>query len=226
MRDLSNDQETGFGIIQRLLGMPPDAEQQFALQNYVNHLITWNRTYSLIGPAALDSLWSRQLPNALTLLPLLPDAARIADMGSGAGLPAIILAIFSTPTRQFHLYEANQKKVRFLNFIVTELQLGNRVMIHKKRIEEPHADSRTYDVTLCRALADLESIAKLSRFLLKPDGICLALKGRLAQDEVQRFQHSKQAQYFMAPTIHPAPDNPESVIVALRMVSRETGKQP
>ncbi|MBF0214648.1 MAG: 16S rRNA (guanine(527)-N(7))-methyltransferase RsmG [Magnetococcales bacterium] len=196
------------------------------LHHYVAQLLSWNQTYNLIGPAAVDNLLTRHILNALPLLPLLPECAKIADMGSGAGLPGVILAILSQPDRQFHLYEANQKKTRFLTFIVTELNLENRITIHKKRIEEPHPDSRSYDVTISRALADMETIAKLSRFLLKPNGICLALKGRNVHEELLALQKSKQQQYFSSPMIHSDPDNPEGVIIQMQMVSRETGRHP
>ncbi|MBF0272567.1 MAG: 16S rRNA (guanine(527)-N(7))-methyltransferase RsmG [Magnetococcales bacterium] len=220
------DWEGCFNSIQLVLGYPLNDRVQQQLQRYTQYLLEWNRTYNLIGPAAVHDLLSRHILDSVSLIPLLPETAKIADMGSGAGLPGLILAMLSPPSRQFHLYEANQKKSRFLNYIATELQLIDRAHIHKQRVEELHPDSHTYDITTCRALASLEIIAKLSRSLLKPDGVCLAMKGRNAPDEIHIFKNSKLEKYFTSPTIHPIPHNPEGMIIQMRMVSRETGMHP
>ncbi|MBF0192508.1 MAG: 16S rRNA (guanine(527)-N(7))-methyltransferase RsmG [Magnetococcales bacterium] len=141
------DWEGCFKAIQQVLGCPLNDTIQQQLQRYTQHLLEWNRTYNLIGPAAVHDLLSRHLLDSVSLIPLLPETAKIADMGSGAGLPGLILALLSPPTRQFHLYESNQKKIRFLNYITTELQLTGHVHIRKQRVEEPHPDSQTYDIT-------------------------------------------------------------------------------
>ncbi|MBF0339989.1 MAG: 16S rRNA (guanine(527)-N(7))-methyltransferase RsmG [Magnetococcales bacterium] len=205
------------------LGCPVDTLVQQQLQSYVHHLLTWNQTHNLIGPNTIPNLLSRHILDSITLLPFLPKSARIADMGSGAGLPGFILALFSPASRQFHLYEANQKKSSFLTLITTTLGLTNRVTVHPHRVEQSHGDSGSFDITICRALSDLETIAKLSRALLRPGGICLAQKGKKALEETVTFQQSKQARFFTPPTIHPALDDSSGVIVQMRLVSRETG---
>lgn len=209
--------------MERMIDGTVQETQKTLLERYAEQLLIWNQTYALIGPEAVTHLRSRHLINALTLLPLLPQQGMIADMGAGAGFPSIPLAIFSSDDRQFHLYEANKKKCRFLQFIITELALQDRVIIHNKRIEEARSHWESYECTLCRALADLVTIAKLSRMLLKSEGYCLALKGKQAIEECRIFQASKQGKWFHPPTLHSTADNPDSVIVRMRMVSRETG---
>ncbi|MBF0260215.1 MAG: 16S rRNA (guanine(527)-N(7))-methyltransferase RsmG [Magnetococcales bacterium] len=197
-------------------------DKEVRLQQYVEQLLRWNQIYPLLGPAALPHLLSRHLLDSSSLIPLLPESGRIADMGSGAGLPGIVLAILSSSSRQFHLLEANQKKARFLQFMVSELDLSNRVTVHKQRVEEAKALHGNFDCTTSRALADLETLGKLSRLLLKPRGICLAMKGRSVHDDLHHFAHGKQALYFNQPVIHPSPFGGEGVIVQLQSVPRET----
>ncbi|MBF0417477.1 MAG: 16S rRNA (guanine(527)-N(7))-methyltransferase RsmG [Magnetococcales bacterium] len=195
---------------------------QTSLENYVAQLLRWNQTYHLIGPAAVPNLLTRHILDSASLLPFLPPSGTIADMGSGAGLPGIILAILSPPNRLFHLFEANQKKARFLQFIASELDMTHQVFVHKKRIEEAKDLFHTFDVCTSRALADLEIIAKLSRMLLLANGYCLAMKGKMVHDEVKQFAHGKQAIHFDPPVVHPSPFGGEGEIVQLKYVPRGT----
>lgn len=212
-----------FETIRLLIGMEMDSSRQVLLQRYVQNLLFWNQTYNLIGPEAVQTLLTRHLPNSCALLPWLPGSGKIADMGSGAGMPGVILAIVSDSSRQFYLYESNQKKIRFLTHIRTELGLSDRLTIMGQRVEEPHSESNTFQVVICRALADLPEIARLARFLLLPEGVCLALKGRQIHKEVQQLSESRQAKYYSPPLLHAIPGDPEGSIVQLQQVSRETG---
>ncbi|MEO5346554.1 MAG: 16S rRNA (guanine(527)-N(7))-methyltransferase RsmG [Magnetococcus sp. YQC-9] len=206
------------------LHIPLTDEMRGSLQRYVEQLHRWNQPYHLLGPAALPDLLTRHIVDSASLWSLLPESCIIADIGSGAGLPGMVLAILSTPDRQFHLFEANQKKARFLNFVVSELKLSNRVAVHKVRVEESKNFLGIFDVTICRAVANLESVARLTRSLLKLEGVCLAMKGKRVQGELTQFSHGKQARYFLTPVVHPSNFGGEGVIVELRYVSRETGE--
>lgn len=210
--------------IQTILNRNPTPEELSRLQQFSHHLLTWNQSFNLIGPAAATNLIDRHILDSLTLHPYLTPPAKIADMGSGAGFPGLILAILSDESRQFHLYESSQKKTRFLNFIVTELGLHNRVTIHCQRVEQatrtPHAHS--FDFATSRALGDLQLLAKLTRNLLRPHGICLALKGRRAQEELDRYRAAPESRFFLPPTIHDTPGTGDGVIIRLQKVSRET----
>ncbi len=225
-----------FQEISKILGHTPNKTQQEKLQQFTNHLLTWNQTYNLIGPAAVSTLLTRHILNSITLLPHLTHEpptesttiTKIADMGSGAGFPGIILAILSTPSKQFYLYEASQKKTRFLNFITAQLQLTQQVTTCCQQIEQVtktiHAN--TFDFVTTRALGDLQLIAKLSRKLLKPNGIFLALKGQNIHNELNQFMRSTEAKYFNTPSILNPSENGEGVIIQLQSVSRETGAKP
>ncbi|GAB0058577.1 Ribosomal RNA small subunit methyltransferase G [Candidatus Magnetaquicoccaceae bacterium FCR-1] len=218
---ITYDWQAFFAALRLVFQLNSDSEEK--LKQYVEQLLRWNQTYHLIGPAAVRELLTRHLLDSSSLIPFLPETGIIADMGSGAGLPGIVLALLSLPSRQFHLFEANQKKARFLQFIASELAMGDRVVVHKRRVEEAMELHGTFDCTTSRALADLDGLAKLSRLLLKVDGICLAMKGRRVYDELSEFAHGKQSSFFNQPFIHTSPFGGEGVIVQLRKVPRETG---
>ncbi|MBF0296462.1 MAG: 16S rRNA (guanine(527)-N(7))-methyltransferase RsmG [Magnetococcales bacterium] len=207
-----------FQAMEPLLGHPPNTKQQKQLQQFATHLLTWNQQFNLIGPAAATNLLDRHILDSLTLMPMLPPGTKIADMGSGAGFPGLILAILSDASRTFHLYEATQKKAGFLNFVATELELNKHVTIFPTRVEQsPHP--RIYDIVTSRAVAELNTLAKLAYSLLRPDGISLALKGKNAVTEIERFLQSPLARRFTTPRITTAGDG---LIIHMQKVSRET----
>lgn len=222
----STDWEQCWQKMATILNRFPQPIEQKNLQKFTTHLLTWNQTYNLIGPTATTNLLERHILNSVSIAPFLNPTARIADMGAGGGFPGIILAVLAHPSQTFHLYEASHKKTRFLNFIVSELQLQNRVTIYRQQIEQASQTKHSYDFVTSRALADLQLIGKLARHLLQPGGISLALKGHNIQEELNQFLLSSEAKYFHTPKILATPENPEGVIIQMQKVSRETGSNP
>ncbi len=137
----------------------------------------------LIGPREADRLWDRHLLNSAALGELLGPGEQIADIGSGAGLPGIPLAL-ARPDLRVTLIEPLLRRSEFLQEVVAELGLD--VTVVRGRAEEQAVRQRVgeMDAVVSRAVASLDKLAKWSMPLLRPGGRMLALKGQRATDEV------------------------------------------
>lgn len=127
------------------------------LETYVSLLLQWQARINLIGPSTRETIWTRHIADALQLLPLLPEGIRrLADLGSGAGIPGLVLAI-ARPL-EVHLFESNLKKGAFLREAAR--QTGARAQIHSLRIEEAQDLARTIkaEAVTARALAPLPKL--------------------------------------------------------------------
>ena len=162
------------------LSAPLSLAQQDQLARYVEQLLRWNRVYNLTGIERPEPLVSRHIAECLALVPLLVGE-RIADMGSGAGLPGLILAV-SEPHRQFWLLESVGKKTRFLTHVCGELALSN-VHVYQGRIED-FPVTVPFDTVVARALAPLGRLTELARHLLGEQGKLVALKGNKLEAEL------------------------------------------
>lgn len=157
----------------------PDAAD--ALGEYVRILAGRGIEWGLLGPRESDRLWSRHVSNSLALLNVLPDGVQIADVGSGAGLPGIPLAIVRSDVH-VTLIESLLRRVNFLQQVVDELELGARVSVIRGRAEEQRAE---FDVVTARAVAPLEKLVKWTMPMFAPHGELLALKGDSADEEIR-----------------------------------------
>ena len=136
----------------------------------------------LIGPREVPRLWERHLLNCAAIAPAPAAKTRVADLGSGAGLPGIVVAILR-PDLRVTLIEPLLRRATFLVEAVAALELGN-VEVLRARAEE-HRDPSGYDTVLARAVAPLDRLAGWALPLLRPGGNLLALKGSSAEDELQ-----------------------------------------
>ncbi|MCX2731287.1 16S rRNA (guanine(527)-N(7))-methyltransferase RsmG [Saccharopolyspora sp. NFXS83] len=139
----------------------------------------------LIGPRELDRLWDRHLLNSAVLAELLPPNCRVVDVGSGAGLPGIPLAI-ARPDIELVLLEPMARRVAWLREVVEELDLSVEVV--RGRAEEGPVRDRLadQDVVTARAVAPMERLTAWCLPLLRPGGRLLALKGSTAAEELER----------------------------------------
>ena len=129
---------------------------------------------------SLADLWRRHMLDSAALWPLIPAGAKcLADLGSGAGFPGLVLAIMGMP--EVHLIESDARKCAFLAE-AARLYAPGPVIVHNGRIEALSAFA--VDVVTARALADLDSLLGYAARFLKPDGVCLFLKGRRAEGEL------------------------------------------
>jgi len=137
----------------------------------------------LLGPREVPRLWERHILNSVALAPLLRDGERVVDVGSGAGLPGIPLAL-ARPECSFVLLEPLARRAAFLTEVVDDLGLAPQVSVVRGRAEEVVRSPERYDVAVARAVAPLDRLAAWCLPLLRPGGRLLALKGDRAEEEV------------------------------------------
>jgi 16S rRNA (guanine527-N7)-methyltransferase len=139
----------------------------------------------LIGPREVDRLWERHLINCAVVAEAIPRDAEVVDIGSGAGLPGIVLAIVR-PDLRITLLEPLLRRTTFLTECVEMLHLEN-VEVRRARAEDVTGEF-SVDVATARAVAPLERLAKWALPLLRPDGELLALKGERAAAELDEAE--------------------------------------
>ncbi len=141
----------------------------------------------LLGPREVDRIWDRHILNSAAAAELIATGERVIDIGSGAGLPGIPLAI-ARPDLEVVLLEPLLRRSEFLNEVVNELGLAVEVV--RGRAEEPAVRSRfgERDAAVSRAVAALDKLTKWSMPLLRPGGRMLAIKGERASEEVEHYR--------------------------------------
>lgn len=165
------------------LGVSLNPEQFEMLSRYAALLRKWNRSFNLVGESDLAELESRHLLDSLAISPYL-QGTTVLDIGTGAGLPGIPLAI-ANPDRHFVLLDSNGKKTRFLFQARTDLGLDN-VDVENCRVEH-YQSQRQIAIVTCRAFASIPDIIELSRHLIDPGTTLLAMKGRYPDEEIARL---------------------------------------
>ena len=167
----------------RTLGL--DAALAAPLLAYLALLVRWNATYNLTAIRDPREMVAKHLLDSLAMHPYVDAIAsaggRLADLGTGPGLPGIPLAI-AKPGLQVSLVESNGKKVRFLREAIRKLGLSN-VEAVESRIEAFDAPGR-FDAITARALATLPAILESGGHLLRPGGVLLAMKGVVPTEEI------------------------------------------
>jgi 16S rRNA (guanine527-N7)-methyltransferase len=151
-----------------------------SIKRYVDILASRGVDYGLIGPREADRLWERHVLNSAAISELVPQAAGVIDVGSGAGLPGLPLAILR-PDLRVTLLEPLLRRTRFLERAVEELDLSGRVSVIRGRAEEHR---RRYEVVTARAVAPLTRLVPWCAPLRQARGAILALKGSSAAAEV------------------------------------------
>jgi len=147
-----------------------------SLLEYLGLLLRWNATYNLTAVRDPDEMLTKHLFDSLAIHSLVPNHRRLADLGSGAGLPGIPLAI-AKPELQVTLIESNGKKARFLREVKRQLNLSN-VRVIESRAEHVE-ESGQYDLITARALDRISGILQVGGHLLNADGHLLAMKGQI-----------------------------------------------
>ena len=178
---LPEDQALRNGLAE--LGMHLSTAQLSAFQEYSELLQKWNRSYNLIAADDLAHLHHRHLLDSLSVSAHLHDSP-ILDVGTGAGLPGIPLAI-ANPDREFVLLDSNGKKTRFLFQVKLALGLDN-VRIENCRVEHYQSLQQLAIVT-CRAFAPIPDIIRLTEHLLSAGTTLLAMKGRYPEQELAQL---------------------------------------
>jgi 16S rRNA (guanine527-N7)-methyltransferase len=165
------------------LGLDLTADVQGRLVQYLSLLAKWNRTYNLTAIREPSRLVSHHLLDSLAVLPHL-EGSSIADVGSGAGLPGIPLAL-ARPEWRVALLDSNHKKGAFLRQAVLELKLTN-VEVVTDRAERWRPAER-FDVVISRAFSDLPGFVEAGRHLCRQGGFLAAMKGVYPDEELAQL---------------------------------------
>lgn len=169
------------------LDLPLSGERQQQLLDYLALLAKWNKVYNLTAVREPESMLRLHLLDSLAALPpLLKHCAgqptRVLDVGSGGGLPGIAFAIAAPESLRVSCVDTVAKKARFIAQVGAELGLKNLISEHA-RVEE--LDRPPFDIVTSRAFASLVDFVTLTRNLLAPGGVWMALKGQHPADEIE-----------------------------------------
>ena len=171
MKQFEAEPDTAEGIFGSQIGLA---------RQYAQKLANDSDELGLLGPRELDKIWSRHILNSAVVAELVNPGELVADVGSGAGLPGIPMAI-AAPETDFVLIEPMDRRASWLQEVVDELGLEN-VEVVRARAEE--VEGGQFEVVTARAVAALDKLLRLCVPLLKPGGRVIALKGSKAPDEI------------------------------------------
>jgi 16S rRNA (guanine527-N7)-methyltransferase len=167
---------------------PVEARRVFAsdrvglAERYAHLLATEGVLRGLIGPREAPRLWDRHLLNSAVLSEAIPESATVCDIGTGAGLPGLVVAI-ARPDLQVTLVEPLLRRTTFLEEVVDDLGLDH-VSVVRGRADDLHG-RETFDIVTSRAVAPLERLLGWSMPLVAPEGALVAMKGRSVHEEIE-----------------------------------------
>lgn len=178
------------------------------LKAYADLLGDWNARHNLVAKSTLPDLWHRHMWDSAQLAPLIPETARtLADLGSGAGFPGLVLAAMRSDLA-VTLHEATTKKCAFLQAAAD--RMGITVTIANARIED--RPPQPFDVVTARALAPLPQLLEYAHSFVRPNSVCLFLKGQNVAAELTeatKYWNMKASQV-------PSQTDPSGAIVTVR----------
>src|SRR3972149_5399659 len=162
------------------IGLDLAAPVRKKLLNFLELMEKWNRAYNLTAVRDPEQMVPRHLLDSLTVLPYL-QGPRVLDIGTGAGLPGIPLAL-ARPDLEFTLLDSNAKKTRFARQALHELDLKNTSVV-QERVEKFHPETK-FDTLIARAFAPIPDMLAARRHLCAPDGRFLVMKGVFPPEEL------------------------------------------
>ena len=189
----------------------PETEARFAA--YRDLLLRWNARINLISGQTATEIDQRHIADCAQLLPLLPSEGPIADIGSGAGLPGLVLAIMQ-PEREVHLVESDKRKAAFLVEASAQLKLP-MVRVHACRAE--NAKLPPLSAIMARAFAPLVALLPYAADFLAPGGVAIFPKGKTAEKELTE---AALGWHFTCERF-PSTTNPEATILRLSNIHRD-----
>jgi len=184
------------------------------LTAYVALLVRWNQRINLVGRTTIGDVWRRHILDSAQLFRLIPPASHcLVDLGAGAGLPGLVLAVMGVP--EVHLVESDQRKAAFLREAVRITGAG--AIIHAQRIEKLPAFAA--DVVTARALAPLPQLLELSEKFITPRTTCLFLRGAGGEDDLTALAKA----WTMRINHFPSVSDPTGNILRLDNFARDPG---
>ncbi len=193
------DRAAGLTIVRSLFDVSRETEQR--LDNYVDELQKWSKAKNLVGPETLSSLWIRHIADSAQAVNCAPNAKRWVDLGSGAGLPGLIIAalIADRDGASVDLVESNGKKCAFLRSAARKMAVPAR--IHCERIEDFTAKRHEpVDVVTARALAPLEKLLEMAEPLIARGAIAVFHKGQDVERELTQASTCWKFNYTLVPS--------------------------
>lgn len=170
------------------LGLNCDAAQAENLLHYIDLLDKWNKVYNLTAISGKQKMLAYHVLDSLSIAPHIPAKAHCLDVGSGAGLPGIPLAILLPDTR-WVLLDSNGKKTRFIQQVIASCRLSN-VKVVQSRVEDYHAESH-FDVIVSRAYAAIADFVDSVQHLWQPDTRLMSMKTELTAVERQALDKTQ-----------------------------------
>ncbi|CUW45995.1 16S rRNA (guanine(527)-N(7))-methyltransferase RsmG [Novacetimonas hansenii] len=187
-------------------------ETRDRLTAYADLLVRWNARINLVSRPDLAQLWPRHIADSLQLAALIPQGARVVDMGSGGGFPGLVIAMATDA--HVTLIESDQRKAAFLR--EASRVAGVRTRVIAARIEA--AEAGPADIITARALAPLPQLLQWGVRFLDKEGFCLFLKGKNADEEL----NAANADWRMAVTRIPSRTDADGIILRLSDIRRVT----
>ena len=201
----------------RELGLEEALSGDDRLMEYITELMNWNRVYNLTSVRKPTEIVTRHILDSLSIIPHL-RGRRVLDIGTGAGLPGIPLAIAS-PEREFFLLDSSSKKLRFVQQTLATLGLDNVVLEHT-RVENYRPGER-FDTVICRAFSDLHDLYRHAARLCAPGGRMLAMKGVYPMAEIECLEDKSVIHDVV--TIHVPGLDAERHLVCMQTVTEPAG---
>jgi 16S rRNA (guanine527-N7)-methyltransferase len=174
------------------------SEQKQSLVNFVNYLALKNLSMNLIGKSTIEQIWHRHILDSAQVFGLLKDKNEpVADLGSGAGFPGLVLSILGL--KEVHLIEKSSKKADFLR--EAKKFSANKVLVHNRKIED--LSDLKFNILVSRALAPLDKLLIFASQLIKNDkkSFCLFLKGKNFKKEIIDAQQKFKFEYELFPSL-------------------------
>jgi 16S rRNA (guanine527-N7)-methyltransferase len=179
------------------------------LKTYAGMLVDWNARHNLVSEKSLSDVWRRHFWDSAQLAPMIPKSAKtLADLGSGAGFPGLVLATLLPDQLRVELFEATAKKAKFLEAVAK--RLGLKARVRNERIED--AGRKAFDVVTARACAPLPKLLGYAQHFAGPDTVLLFLKGQNVGAELTEAHKS----WNMKVRQHQSLSDPSGVILEIR----------
>ena len=183
--------ETGL----KILGVDADID---SLAQYLALLNKWNQAYNLTAVRNVEDMVSRHILDSLALTPWVVGK-RVVDVGTGAGLPGVPLAL-AFPEKYFVLLDSNGKKMRFLREVKRQLNLSNIDLVEKR--VEAFEPEMPFDVVTSRAFSELGKMIQWTKHLKAPNGQWLAMKGKQPEQELKTLNQQIKIHEYQVPGLH------------------------